>query len=167
MVYISGGCTGTIIGKWHIMSAAHCFDGRRYSSRNRSWIFTNDWEDNKFFWVGTHEKMKIVSGKDPHGQKLERDTGWTVMIWNKTIIEFPLFCKVGCKFSLRPIDEEVTLDVAVLKTKTEIMFFSGHVAKAKLDPPSLNCQTCLDDCDSSITFKGIGWGLRGNFTFKE
>ena len=124
--------------------------------------------------VGIHETNKSYPNKDdPHGRKILIDTVWTLInpnyrpVVNKTIIEFPIFCNnapVDCEFEIRLIDYDILFDVAVMKLQTEIMFVAGHVEKARLDYPSSNCQTCVDDCSSNIPFKAIGWGwvAKGN-----
>ena len=144
----------------HVLSATHCFDGKEYI--NGQYKFINEWGVRKGVGIGVHEENKgYPNNENPHGVLIERDTGWT-LLQNKTIIEFPLWCAVGCKFGAKDLALDIVLDVAVIQLKEQIMFFPGYVGKAKLDSPSSNCQTCLDDCDSGIAFKAMGWGFVTN-----
>ena len=153
------------------MTATHCLDGKK--RRNGTWVFSDDWARNNFVLVGIHEINKSYpNNDDPHARKIFRDTAWTLLIpnvrplLNKTIIEFPIFCNKmpPCKFEAKLMSRYILFDVAVMKLQTEIMFVPGHVERAMLDSPSLNCQTCVDDCSSNIAFKAIGWGwvAKGN-----
>ena len=141
----------------HVLTAAHCIDGKKDVRGDRNYELANEWEDNKYIWVGTHKKMQIDNVNDPHGQKLERDKAWGLERITKRVIKFPIYPDI---YSGREIQKDHLIDIAVIQVKVAMMFHPGHVEKARLDSPSSNCKTCSNDCDFNKIFKAVGWGQK-------
>ena len=134
MVDVSGVCTGSILGKRHILSAAHCFAA------------VQNYNNYKFFYVGTHHKLDRSTG-----QRLQRNSIVGVTK-NGYPVEFPLHYFYQFDRNL--------IDIAIIILDSEICF-TENIKKVRLENPkdaSDNCLECSGDCDPSKIFKVYGWG---------
>ena len=159
-----GICTGTIIGKRHILTAVHCLDGRIWKDGKFYLDNGKEWVENKYIWIGTHEKRKIDPDKDPHGQRMEREAAWAIKReeyvtpkFNNSIIEFPIYPdklwpELGGNINLYHL-----IDIALVKLSSDIRFFAGHVEKANFPSNLPHCKICTFDCGQT-EFTAVGWG---------
>ena len=138
LVDVSGACTGSILGKRHILSVAHCFiDGLVIDAYNK----------RKYFYVGTHQKQDSSTG-----QRLERSSivGITK---DGHPVDFPI------NTALYSLDTNL-IDIALITFDTDIAF-TENIKKVRLEDPKDpydDCRLCSGDCDPSNIFKAYGWG---------
>ena len=139
-------CTGSIIGKKYIISAAHCFD-------------TGDKYDERYlFFLGTFKT------RDRSGQIRHRET-IAGIDKNFKRVDFPINLDNGENAYNISID---LLDVVVVTLKENITFID-RVKKARIELPQPQapngepntCNGCLGSCDQSNIFNAYGWGAFG------
>lgn len=153
-------CTGSIIGKKHILSAAHCFDDAHEGS------YRNEYYDRKEFYVGFEYIGILVQ----NSSKVERHfiEGIAVSGTNKEqkrIIQFPIweYTIAANGLGRKPFRQKYTInidliDLALITVRQEMVFNPGWIEKAQLDPPSTNCQTCSGECSPYDKLEAVGLG---------
>ena len=140
MVNVANICTGSIIGKRHIVTATHCLEDE------------HDWETRIYFYLGDHEK-------ESGGVAMERDFFWVIHVSGpdkrtKRVIKI--------ENGLYPNYSSYTnvLDILLVSLKADIPF-SNTIKKARIGKPGQDCVTCnprfKNDC-ANKDLHAYGWG---------
>ena len=150
MVNVANICTGSIIGKRHILTATHCLEDE------------HDWETRIYFYLGDHEKG---SG----GVAMERDFCWVIHVSGpdkrtKRVIKienglYPNYY-TGREGPPTNGSDGNVLDVMVVSLKADIVF-SDTIKKARIGKPGQDCVVCnprfKNDCVNK-NLHAYGWG---------
>ena len=140
MVNVANVCTGSIIGKRHIVTATHCLQDE------------HDWETRIYFYLGDHEK-------ESGGVAMERDFFWVIHVSGpdkrtKRVIKIE-----NGLYPNYSADTNV-LDILLVSLKADIVF-SNKIKKARIGKPGEDCVLCnprfKNDCVNK-DLHAYGWG---------
>ena len=160
------------------MTAAHCLDGWGGSELGLYYIKpgvcgvtvrATEYVAMKYFYVGSHHKLKTVTNNGDVGLRMERDFVEGIHAYNdrnsnnrgpwekSKIIKFHATNGLYPEYHTKQRSHKKVLDIALV-TLTEEMRFNDFIQPVKIGPISDGCRWCQGDCDDSIVLHAYGWG---------
>ena len=134
---VNPSCTGSIIGKYHVLTAAHC--------NSLEWIATGAHKASEVMSFNKIVKFQYLRNGEVYDIKTAPDREEETKKWG--------FCRNN-PYSLKC---PPGIDIAVITLEDEIGFKPSFIEKAKLASPCESCcPLCTENCD--VDFIAAGWG---------
>ena len=168
-------CTGTIIGRKHILSAAHCFDDMTGSSTTNIECSSGEYERRNKLYIGRHDRSVPEHSIDhllnKHQQVKLRQKVEGILKTGENLV-FPFHT---CSNLYNHNVWKDVIDVALITTTDGIIFrdlldldarFKAIQMMAVIKPPlgsalyGWGCKSCTGDCAPHKQLSATGWGYK-------